>query len=137
VSSLLVPSYQKADSWSRSDQPGNRITGSTLLTALALSDDNLLAVLSKARVLQRVELSLHSAKILAIGDTTWHLVLRAVHDLQLVLTSLLPLPSFLDKAYSTELVLDTWHNITSNALVLSAKLRWAVARHVRASELII
>jgi hypothetical protein len=39
-----------------------------LLTALALSEDSLLAALRESQVLQRVKLSLHSCKIYTVQD---------------------------------------------------------------------
>jgi hypothetical protein len=71
-----------------------------LLTALALSDDNLLMALRASQIVQRVELSLHSCKMFTVQDDAWLPALRAVHDLQQVLTSLVPVGPSMVKPYS-------------------------------------
>jgi hypothetical protein len=64
-----------------------------LLTALVLSDDDtLLAAFRGSKVLQRVELSLHSCKVFAAQDIVWRSALRGVNDLQQALTSMRPIP---------------------------------------------
>jgi hypothetical protein len=93
-----------------------------LLTALALSDDTLLAALRGSHVLQRVELSLHSCKVLAAQDVTWLSAWRAIYDLQRVLRSLAPVQISLVEPYSNERVLCIWHNIGSRASALRDQL---------------
>jgi hypothetical protein len=99
------------------------MTGSTLLSVLALSDDNLLAVLRQSQVLQCVELSVHSCKMFAVQDDTWLPAWRAVHDLQEVLTLIVPMKSSLVEPYSDDRVLDIWRAITSCVSLLPTRLR--------------
>jgi hypothetical protein len=94
------------------------MTGSILLTVLALSDDNLLAALRASQILQRVDLSLHSCKVFTVHDDTWLPALRAVHDLQQVLTSLVPVGPSMVKPYTTERVLRIWRDLGSGVSVL-------------------
>jgi hypothetical protein len=82
-----------------------------LLAALALSHDDLLAILCQSRVLQRIELSLHSCKVLAAQNATWLPAWHAVHDLHQILTYLSPLGPILVKPYSEEHALHIWRNI--------------------------
>jgi hypothetical protein len=91
-----------------------------LLTALALSDDRLLVALRESQIMQRVELSLHSCKVLATQDVTWLPAWHAVHDLRQVLTSVVPVWSSLAQPYSAESI---WHAIGSQVFVLRVKLR--------------
>jgi hypothetical protein len=120
---LLLRGSSLADARFRSDLPANRTTGSMLLTALALSDDNLLAALRASQILQRVELSLHSCKMLTVQDDAWLPALRAVHDLQQVLTSLVPVGPSMVKPYTTERVLRIWRELGSGVSVLRGQLR--------------
>jgi hypothetical protein len=112
-----------ANSETRSDQPENRTAGSMLLTAFALSDNNLLTALREPQVLQRVELSLHSCKVLAAQDVAWLPVWHAVHDLQQVLASLVLVGPVLDEPFSEEQVLHMWNEIGSGVSILQRKLR--------------
>jgi hypothetical protein len=108
---------------SRDDLPGNRTAGAMILTALALSDDNLLAALCSSQIIHRVELSLHSCKKSAMQNDAWIPASRAVHDLREVLTSLVPIgPSMVD-TYSEEQVLQIWREIAARASVLRGSLR--------------
>jgi hypothetical protein len=75
----------------RSDQPGNRATGATILKALAPSNYQFLKALREPQVLQRIELSLHSCMFFKVQDITWHLAWHAVHELHQVITSPLQL----------------------------------------------
>jgi hypothetical protein len=99
------------------------MTGSMLLTALALSDDSLLASLQASQVLQRVELALHSCKVLAVQDITWLSVWHAVNDLQQVLTVILPVKRVLVEPFSDDQVLHIWDDMGSRASILRRKLR--------------
>jgi hypothetical protein len=94
-----------------------------LLTALALSDDNLLAVLRESQILQRIELSLHSCKMFAVQDDSWFPALRAVDDLQQVLTSVVPAGPSMIQPYTTEKVLLIWREIGSRVSLLRGQLR--------------
>jgi hypothetical protein len=94
-----------------------------LLTALALSDDNLLAVLRESQILQRIELSLHSCKMFTVQNDDWLPALRAVDDLRQVLTSLVPVGPSLVEPYTSERVLRIWHDIGSSISVLRGQLR--------------
>jgi hypothetical protein len=111
------------DAQCRSGLPVNRTTGSMLLTALVLSDDNLLAALRASQILQRVELSLHSCKMFTVQDTAWLPALRAVHDLHQVLTSLVPVAPSMVQLYTTERVLRIWRDLGSGVSVLPGQLR--------------
>jgi hypothetical protein len=93
-----------------------------LLTALALSDDNLLAALRASQILQRVELSLHSCKMFTVQDDSWLPALRAVYGLQQVLTSLVPVGPSMVKPYTTERVLRIWRDLASGISVLRGQL---------------
>jgi hypothetical protein len=93
-----------------------------LLTALALSDDNLLAVLRESQILQRIELSLHSCKMFTVQDAAWLLALRAVDDLRQVLTSLAPVGPSMVQPYTTERVLRIWRDLASGISVLREPL---------------
>jgi hypothetical protein len=93
-----------------------------LLTALALSDDNLLAILHEPQVLQHVELSLHSCKVLAAQNITWVPAWHAVTDLHQVLTSLVPVGPCLMDPCSDQEVLHTWFNIGYCYSTLRGKL---------------
>jgi hypothetical protein len=119
---LLLRGGSLADARYRSDLPANRTTGSMLLTALALSDDNLLAALRASEILQRVELSLHSCKVFAVQDDAWLPALRAVHDLRQVLTYLVPVGPSMVEPYTTERVLRVWHDLRSGISVLRGPL---------------
>jgi hypothetical protein len=66
-----------------------------LLKALALSNVSLLAVLCEPQILQRVELSLRTCILLQVQDATWTSAWHAVHDLQRILSSESPKPSWL------------------------------------------
>jgi hypothetical protein len=94
-----------------------------LLTAIALSDDNLLAALRASQILQRVELSLHSCKMFTVQDDAWLPAFRAVHDLQQVLTSLVPVGPSMVKPYTTERVLSIWRDLGSGVSALRGELR--------------
>jgi hypothetical protein len=94
-----------------------------LLTALALSDDNLLATLRESQVLQRIELSLHSCKVLVAHNITWRPACHALHDLQQVATALLPLGPLLVEPYTNERVLRIWNDMGTDTLILRCKLR--------------
>jgi hypothetical protein len=119
--SLLISS-SLADARYRSDLPANRMTGSILLTVLALSDDNLLAALRGSQILQRVELSLHSCKLFTVQDDAWLPALHAVHDLQQILTSLVPVGPSMMKPYTTEQVLHFWRDLALGISVLRGPL---------------
>jgi hypothetical protein len=93
-----------------------------LLTAFALSDDNLLAALLGPQVLQRVELSLHSCRAFAIQSDTWLAPCRAVQDLQHVLTSIMPAWPSLAEPYTDQRVLHMWDDITSQVSVMRGML---------------
>jgi hypothetical protein len=93
-----------------------------LLTALALSDDNLLMALRASQILQRVELSLHSCKMFTVQDEAWLPALRAVHDLQQVLTSLIPVGPSMVEPYTAERVLRVWRDLRSGISVLRGPL---------------
>jgi hypothetical protein len=120
--SSLRRSNAMADTRYRSDLPANRTTGSMLLTALALSDDNLLAALRASQVLQRVELSLHSCKMFTVQDDAWLPALRAVYDLQQVLTSLVPVGPSMIEPYTAERVLRVWRDFASGISILRGPL---------------
>jgi hypothetical protein len=94
-----------------------------LLTALALSEDSLLAALRAPQVLQRVELSLHSCKIFTVHDAAWLPALRAVDDLRLVLTSIVPVEPSAIEPYTYEGVLRIWQELRFSASVLQGLLR--------------
>jgi hypothetical protein len=119
---LLLRGGSLADARFRSDLPANRMTGSILLTVLALSDDNLLAALRASQILQRVELSLHSCKMFTVQDDAWLPALRAVHDLQQVLTSLVPVGPSMVEPYTAERVLRVWRDLASGISVLRGPL---------------
>jgi hypothetical protein len=89
-----------------------------LLTALALSHDNLLVALRESQILQRVELSLHSCKVFSAQDIAWRPAWHAVNDLLRVLTSLLPVRPSLVEPSSEEEVLHMWRSIGCHASVL-------------------
>jgi hypothetical protein len=93
-----------------------------LLTALALSDDNLLAALRESQILQRVELSLHSCRIFTVQDEAWLPAVRAVHDLQQVLTSLVPVGPSMVEPYTAERVLRVWRDLASDISVMRGQL---------------
>jgi hypothetical protein len=93
-----------------------------LLTALALSHDNLLSVLRGSQVLQRVELSLHSCKVLSVQDITWLPAWQAGSDLRQVLTTIFPVWPSLVEPYFNERVLHIWRDIGSNLFVLRGQL---------------
>jgi hypothetical protein len=103
--------------------PGNCTTGAMLLTALALSDDNLLSALRASHVVHRVELSLHSCKVFAMQDDTWIPASRAVHDLREVLMSLVPIGPSMVEYYSDERVLQIWRDLAARVSVLRGPLR--------------
>jgi hypothetical protein len=94
-----------------------------LLTALALSDDNLLAALCSSQVIRRVELSLHSCKKSVMQDDAWIPASRAVHDLREVLTSLVPIGPFMVEPYSSERVVQIWRDLPARISVLRGPLR--------------
>jgi hypothetical protein len=94
-----------------------------LLTALALSDDNLLAALRASQSLQRVELSLYSCKLFTVQDDTWLPALRAMQDLQQVLTSLVPVGPSMVQPYTAERVLHIWRDLGSGVSILRRPLR--------------
>jgi hypothetical protein len=94
-----------------------------LLTALALSDDNLLAALRASQVVHRVELSLHSCKMFALQNDAWIPASRAVHDLREVLTSVVPIGPSMVEPYSGERVLQIWHDLSARISVLRGPLR--------------
>jgi hypothetical protein len=121
--SLLLGGSSPADARCRNDLPANRMTGSILLTVLALSDDNLLAALRASQILQRVELSLHSCKMFAVQDDGWLPALRALRDLQQVLTSLVPIGPSMVKPYTSERVLRIWRDLGSGVYLLRGQLR--------------
>jgi hypothetical protein len=93
-----------------------------LLTAFALSDDNLLSILRGSQVLSRVELSLHSSKVLAAQDVAWAPAWRAGYNLHKVLISLLPVGPFLVQAYSDKRVRHVWRDIESRVSILRGLL---------------
>jgi hypothetical protein len=95
-----------------------------LLTALALSDDNLLVALCSVQVIHRVELSLHSCKMSAMQDNAWIPASRAVDDLREVLTSLVPMGPSMVEPYSDERVLQIWRDLATRVSVLRGPLRW-------------
>jgi hypothetical protein len=94
-----------------------------LLTALALSDDNLLAALRASQVCHRVELSLHSCKKSAMQNDAWIPASRAVGDLREVLTSVVPIGSSMVGPYSDERVLQIWRDLAARVSVLRGPLR--------------
>jgi hypothetical protein len=94
-----------------------------LLTALALSDDNLLAVLVEPQMVRRVQLSLHYCLSVAVQDDAWLPAWHAVDDLQRVLTSLIPVGPSMVEPYSDERLLRICHELGSDVCVLRAKLR--------------
>jgi hypothetical protein len=94
-----------------------------LLTALALSDDDLLTLLSESQVLHRVELALHSCKVLAAQNITWLPAWRAVHDLKQVLTSLVPTGDFSDDPSFDQRALHIWRNIRSCVSAMRKELK--------------
>jgi hypothetical protein len=94
-----------------------------LLTALALSDDNLLAALCSSQVVNRVDLSLHSCKKSAMQNDTWIPASRAVHDLREVLTTLVPIGPSMIGPYSDERVLQIWRDLAARVSVLRGPLR--------------
>jgi hypothetical protein len=108
---------------SRDDLPGNCTAGAMLLTALALSDDNLLAALCSSQVIHRVELSLHSCKKSAMQNDAWIPASRAVHDLREVLTSLVPIWPSMVEPYSGERGLQIWRDLAARVSVLRGSLR--------------
>jgi hypothetical protein len=120
--SLLLRGSSLADARFRSDLHANRTTGSMLLTALALSDDNLLAALRASQILQRVELSLHSCKVFAVQDDAWLSALCAVNDLRQVLTSLVPVGPSMVESYTAERVLRVWRDLASDISVMRGQL---------------
>jgi hypothetical protein len=105
------------------NMPGNCTTGAMLLTALALSDDNLLSALRASQVVHRVELSLHSCKVFAKQDDAWIPASRAVHNLREVLTTVLPAGSSTNEPYSDERVLQIWREHGARVSVLRAVLK--------------
>jgi hypothetical protein len=111
-----------ADAQCRSDLPSNRTTGSMLLTALALSDDNLLSILRDSQVLQRVELSLHSCKMFTVHDEAWILASRALHDLQLVLTSIAPVALSMIEPYAYERVIRICRELGAGISLMQGQL---------------
>jgi hypothetical protein len=123
VSLPLIESGVVAYHGSRDDLPGNCTAGAMLLTALALSDDNLLAALRASQVLHRVELSLHSCKMSAMQNDAWIPASRAVHDLREVLTSLVPMGPSMDGPYSDERVLQIWRDLGAGIAVLRGLLQ--------------
>jgi hypothetical protein len=94
-----------------------------LLTALALSDDNLLAALRASQVFHRVELSLRSCKMSAMQNDAWIPAFRALHDLREVLTSLVPIGSSMVEPYSGERVIQIRRDLTARISVLRGPLR--------------
>jgi hypothetical protein len=94
-----------------------------LLTALALSDDNILAALREPQMMRRVELSLHYCVSVAVQDASWLPAWHAVHDLQQVLASLVPVRPSMVEPYSNERVLSVWHDLESHVSVLRTKLQ--------------
>jgi hypothetical protein len=94
-----------------------------LLTALALFDDNLLSALRASHIVRRVELSLHSCKVFAMQDDAWIPASRAVHDLRLVLTSLVPIGHSMVGPYTDERVLQTWRDLAARVSILRGPLR--------------
>jgi hypothetical protein len=123
VSLPLIESDVVAYHGSRDDLPGNCTAGAMLLTALALSDDNLLAALRVSQVIHRVELSLHSCKMSAMQNDAWIPASRAVHDLREVLTYLVPIGPSIVEPYSRERVLQIWHDLSTRRSVLRGPLR--------------
>jgi hypothetical protein len=123
VSLSLIESGVGAYHDIRDDLPGNCTAGAILLTALALSDDNLLAALRASNVVHRVELSLHSCKRFAMQDDAWIPASRAVHDLREVLTSLVPIGPSMVEPYSDERVLQLWRDLSARVSVLQGPLR--------------
>jgi hypothetical protein len=93
-----------------------------LLTALALSDDNLLAALRSSQVAHRVELSLHSCKMSAMQNDAWIPASRAVHDLREVLTSLVPIGPAMVEPFSGKRVLEIWRDLAVRISVLQCSL---------------
>jgi hypothetical protein len=93
------------------------------LTALALSDDNLLATLRVSQIVHRVELSFQSCKFSAMQNDAWIPASRAVHDLREVLTSLVPIGPSMVKPYSDERVLQIWRDLASRVSVLRGLLK--------------
>jgi hypothetical protein len=108
---------------SRSDLPGNRTVGSSLLTVLALSDGSLLSTLREPQVLQCVELSLHSCKVFVMQDIIWESVWHAVNGLQQVLTQYVPVELSLVQPYNDMRVLQIWQDIGSQLSLLRGLLR--------------
>jgi hypothetical protein len=123
VSPPLLRGRIEINAENRSDLPNNRTAGSMLLTALALSDDNLLAVLVEAQMVRRVQLSLHYCLSVAVQDDAWIPAWHAVDDLQRVLTSLIPVGPSMVEPYSDERLLRICHELGSDVCVLRAKLR--------------
>jgi hypothetical protein len=120
VSSSLLGGIAIAKAENRSELPSNRTTGAMLLTALALSDDNLLVALREPQVLRRVDVSLHSCLGHAVQDKTWLSVWQAVHDLQQVLVSLVPMEPFVMEPTTNEAVLHIWREIDTRMSLLKA-----------------
>jgi hypothetical protein len=106
----------------RSDIPTNRAAGAMLLTTLALSNDNLLAALREPQVLQRVEISQHGCLGLAVQDKNWLPAWQAVHDLQQVLVSLVPMEPSMIKPGTDAGVLQIWREIDTRMCFLQALL---------------
>jgi hypothetical protein len=104
----------------RSDLPSDRTAGAMLLTALTLSDDNLLVALREPQVLRRVEVSLHGCLGYAVQDKVWLPVWQAVHDLQQVLVSLVPMEPFVIKPSTSAGVLHIWREIDTHVCLLKA-----------------
>jgi hypothetical protein len=125
VSPSLLQGSVVADAASRSDLPGNRIVGSTLLTVMALSDAGLLAVLREQQVLRRVELSLHSSLGFIAQDITWQSAWHALHDLKQVLTHLVNVEVSLVEPYNGVRVLEIWHDNGTHLSILRGLLRCA------------
>jgi hypothetical protein len=123
VSLTLIEIDVEAYHRSRDDLPGNCTAGAMLLTALALSDDDLLAALCSSQVVNRVELSLHSCKMSAMQNDAWIPASRAVHDLREVLTSLVPIGPSMIGPYSDERVLQIWRDLAARGSVLRGPLR--------------
>jgi hypothetical protein len=106
-----------------------------LLTALALSDDNLLAALCEQQIVRRVELSLHYCLSVTLQDEAWLPAWHAVNDLQRVLASLSPVEPSKIGPYSDENMLRIWRDLGSHVCILRTKLRWVEAHFVELGRL--
>jgi hypothetical protein len=122
VSTSLLGNGATAKAENRSDLPSNRTAGAMLLTALALSDDSLLVALREPQVLRRVDVSLHECLAHAEQDKTWLPVWRAVHHLQQVLVSMVPMEPFVIKPCTNANVLHIWREINTCISLLKALL---------------